>query len=458
MQDYKILPLKNRIVKSSNTLISAKFNSNLLENKIMMIARARIEENYTKDSKKPLEASLYPGELIEFIGDKAHIYRTLKTVAENITNRSIVIEDGQGNFKSFAMITNADYINGVFTIKFNDEMRNHILTIEGPYTKTDLLVQSSVDYNSSFRLNDLFMKEIYRSKADVNGGAVQVEYRIAELKAIIGLIDTSSPLVQKEMTLCKQKYGVLDWDIIYDKISTVVINATDKNGKPKKMYLTKYNAWRDFQKYVLKIAQAEMEEKSTIRFEYEPIREGKKIKKVLFTIYPNKPKVQYAGPIQEDEPYVQTDLIRNQYGKTFEKYEGHNGLVDEDIRLLLEKANYDEDKVERAVTLADKQDSINNYMGWIIKAIENNYDEVEVVQGSAEKAKFIKNATEDVEKNKEKYAVNAWEKIKTKDNFGEFQSFISDRGLDIEMLEIVYTKDECVKAYCNWAVGREVSL
>ena len=72
--------------------------------------------------------------------------------------------------------------------------------------------------------------------------------------------------------------------------------------------------------------------------------------------------------------------------------------------------------------------------------------------------KFIKNATEDVEKNKEKYAVNAWEKIKTKDNFGEFQSFISDRGLDIEMLEIVYTKDECVKAYCNWAVGREVSL
>lgn len=458
MQDYKNLPLKNRIIKSSNTLISAKFNSNLLENKIMMIARARIEENYTKDSKKPLEATLYPGELIALIGDKAHIYRTLKTVAENITNRSIVIEDGQGNFKSFAMITNADYINGVFTIKFNDEMRNHILNIEGPYTKTDLLVQSAVDYNSSFRLNDLFTKEIYRSKANVNGGAVQVEYRISELKAIIGLIDTSSSFVQKEMSLCKQKYGTLDWDIIYDKISSVVINATDKNGKPKKMYLTKYNTWRDFQKYVLKIAQAEMEEKSTIRFEYKPIREGKKIKKVLFTIYPNKPKVQYTESITEDEKYVQTDLIRNQYNETFEKFENHNGLTDEDLKLLLEKANYDEEKIAKAIFLADKQDDINNYMGWIIKAIENNYDETEVVQGSSEKAAFIRETKADIEKNKEKYTIKTWEKIKTKDDFTKFQQFLTSQGLDIEMLETVYTKDECVKAYCDWAVGREINL
>ena len=456
MQDYKILPLKNRIVKSSNTLISAKFNSNLLENKIMMIARARIEENYTKDSKKPLEASLYPGELIELIGDKAHIYKTLKTVAENITNRSIVIEDGQGNFKSFAMITNADYLDGVFTIKFNDEMRNHILNIEGPYTKTDLLVQSSVDYNSSFRLNDLFTKEIYRSKADVNGGAVQVEYRIAELKAIIGLIDTSSPYVQKEMTACKQKYGVLDWDVIYDKVSTIVINSTDSSGKPKKMYLTKYNSWRDFQKYVLKIAQEEMEKKSTIRFEYEPIREGRKIKKVLFTIYPNKPKIQYGMPVKKDNGQV--DIIRSQYEKIFSKFEGHNELTEEDIKLLLEKSGYDEEKVEKAITLADKQNNISNYMGWIIKAIESGYDEVEVAKGSVEQAKIIKDTAKDIKENKEKYAINAWEKIKTKNNFKDFQDFITGRGLDVEMLEIVYTKDECVKAYCDWAVGREVKL
>lgn len=55
-------PLKNLTYKRSNKLIMAKYNSNLLEEKIFAIAQARIEVNYS-DKDHPLEARLYPSEL-----------------------------------------------------------------------------------------------------------------------------------------------------------------------------------------------------------------------------------------------------------------------------------------------------------------------------------------------------------------------------------------------------------
>ena len=79
----------------SNDMVSAKFKSSLLENKIMAVGLTRIEN----DENDNLEAKLYPGELQKIFSDKAHIYRDLKKVAKRIVGHVIVLEDGKGNFK-----------------------------------------------------------------------------------------------------------------------------------------------------------------------------------------------------------------------------------------------------------------------------------------------------------------------------------------------------------------------
>ena len=118
--------LQNLSLVKSNEMISAKYRSTLLENQIMAIALTRIEVN-AKDKDSPLEARLYPGELKRLISDKSHIYRDLKALSKTITGHTMFIEDNKGNFKAFSVVPNADYQDGVFIIKFNNELKEHIL-------------------------------------------------------------------------------------------------------------------------------------------------------------------------------------------------------------------------------------------------------------------------------------------------------------------------------------------
>ena len=50
--------------------------------------------------------------------------------------------------------------------------------------------------------------------------------------------------------------------------------------------------------------------------------------------------------------------------------------------------------------MADKQDNISNYMGWLIRCIEEDYMQVETVSGSVEKAKIAQEIKATVEENK----------------------------------------------------------
>ena len=101
---------------------------------------------------------------------------------------------------------------------------------------------------------------------------MQVEYNISELRFIIGLANSDDQAVKNAMANMGKN---IDWDELFEKL--------DKKDK-------KYEEWRDFQRRILKPAQEELKEKSDIRFEYKGIREGRKTKKLLFTIYRNIPK------------------------------------------------------------------------------------------------------------------------------------------------------------------------
>ena len=440
---HKNEPLTSLSVRKSNDFISAKYKSSLLENQIMAIALTRIEVNAT-DKDSPLEARLYPGELKKLVSDPTHIYRDLKKLAKTITGHTMFLEDGKGNFRAFSVVPNADYVDGVFIIKFNNVLRDHVLGLEKNYTSLELSVMTDFKKNASFRLYEVLKKEVYRIPEAAKDAFVEVEYNISELRFIIGLANSDDEDVKHAVA-----NGVADWDELYDRL--------DKKDK-------KYEEWRDFHRRILKPAQEELLEKSDIRFEFEGIREGRKCRRIRFKVYRNIPKnpevIDERQRIIEanSKEFRQLEMPFDTFPEIYEEYVGHNHLDKEDIDLLLKIAGYDTQKVRQAISLADEQDNISNYMGWLIKAIENNYMRVETLSGSANRADTVRQVREKYEKDKSAVVDKAWERVRGNEDFLEFMQMVEENGLTGELLESIYPKAEILQMYADFKTGRPINF
>ncbi len=445
MGDYGNEPITSLSVRKSNDFVAAKYKSSLLENQIMAIALTRIEIN-NKDAESPLEAKLFPGELKRLISDPSHIYRDLKKISKTIPGHTMFIEDGKGNFESFSIVTNATYQDGIFTVKFNSVLRDHILGLEKNYTTLELSVMTDFKRNSSFRLYELLKKDAYKIPPKP-GGSIQVEYNISEIRFIIGLANADEPDVKRALA---NMGNSIDWDALFEKL--------DKRDR-------KYSEWRDFQKYILKTAQEELEEKSDIRFEYEGIKEGRRTKRVRFTIYRNTPKnpeiIDERQQILEINSMKirQAEMPYDSFPELYDELVGHNKLTKEDVDLLLEKALFKEDVVRSAIKRADEQGFISNYMGWLIRYIERGgYGNVETIEGSVERADKAREMKESYERDKESTAAKMWEKVKQKKEYPAFVAMLEDENINPDMLESIYTPLEIVKMYTDWSIGRPIEF
>ena len=432
-------PLTNLSVRKSNDFVTARFSSSLLENQLLAIGLTRIENTMAGDSDLPLIARLYPGELKRLISDPAHIYRDLKVVSKRLVGHNFFIEDGKGNFRAHAIITDAIYEDGIFTIKFNDSLKQYIFNLEavGNFTSYELSMMTDFTRSSSFRIYEVLKKELYKIKKNDYESCIYAQYNLSEFRFIIGLANSDNPVVKNTLS----RASIIDWDDIFEKL--------DKKDK-------KYEEWRDFQRRILKPAQEELKQKSDIRFEYEGIRDGRKIKHILFKIYRNIPE----NPERIDErkrfmdekakEYRQYELPMDLHESFYDKYVGHNELSKDDIDLLLKKAEYSEEKVEKAIMAADSQPEIENYMGWIIRCIErDNYETKGVVYGNSESYKELKGLRNKVEKDKVSIAKTVWDRYKQKDDFDDFFYETFD-VMTIEQIELAYDEEKLCQMYADW--------
>ena len=454
MNNQKYEVIENLSLQKSNSLVSAKYKSSLIENQIMAIALTRIEVNYA-ENENVIAAKLYPGELKRLIGDPTNIYKILKKVSKTMTGHTMFLEDGNGNFKAFAVVNNAEYIDGVFTVEFNKNLREHILGLEKNYTSLELAVLTRFKRNSSFRIYELLKSHLYKSKKEINNGRVDVEYNISELRFMIGLANGDDPGVKNALSVMK----VPNWDELYGKL--------DKKDR-------KYETWFDFQRYVIKPAQEELAEKSNIRFEYEGLREGRKMARIRFYIYPHTAEtdidIQKRKRILEEngkgnfsaykESY-QMELPKDLPGfrDLYEEFIGHNYLTDKDIDILLKESGFDKEKVRWAILEADKVPEVHNYIGFIVHLIRNGKNEpIPVASGDADKGYVVREIRESVLNNKKDLAEKFWEKIKRKDNFDEFVSELEKMGVSFQNFDLVYEAEEKTEIYTAWIRKEGVHL
>ena len=425
------------MIRKSNTLISGKFKTSILENKIMAIALTRIE---IKDGC-PV-ARLYPGEIKQLLGKNTdtNIYKKLKRTAKLMTGHQIVIEDSKGNFSIFTMVNNADYVDKQFIITFNKNMTPFVHQLKNNFTTYEVATLMKIEKAHSYRLYELLKKEIYRSDPNINNGVVTKEYGLSELKCTIGLANTDEAGVQRAIADGKS------WDEIYYNV------VKDKS----------FEVWYEFRRQVLDVAQKELAEKSDIVFEYEPLKygSGAKVRRIRFYIAKNEPSktkpemdrmVDLIHTMNEEQVASDTD------NDGVYSYIGHNKLTRDDIIEFMLVADEDEEKVENAIKLADKQDYLKNYVGWIISCIKGKYEQpTEVIQGSSEKADTVNNLKTEIDNNEADIAERIWSKIKNKEDYIEFIAYLNSKGIKENTLDVVYDTNERIDLYTNWKTKRKL--
>lgn len=297
------------------------------------------------------------------------------------------------------------------------------------------------DKDMSFRLYEILQKEMYKSRLDVNDGKVEVEYNLNELRFMTGNANINEEKVQRYLARNK----IVDWDYLYE---SVVIEK-------------KYSNWTDFKRYVLKPAQEEIKRTSDIAFDFEGIRVGgNKIRRIRFIIYQNeqldaslvkKHKSKEKLIKKMNKQVEMTDIL---YSAIIADFEGHNYLTREDIVLLMNKAGNDEKLVRNAIREADKQGALTNYMGWLIRYIENGgYKSVSTLNGDANKAVVVEEVMKEYKDKKSDIAESTWSKIKQKEEFSDFEEYLTSNGISLIDIEVVYDAAEKVSMYTEWKIG-----
>lgn len=350
----------------SNTLISSKYKASLFEQKILNVVLATLQQrNLTHslgDSDEDLVCELKASELKHILNTTSgSFYAQLKPVAAAMASKTIgFINEESKTFKYVSLISYAEYKDGTFTVKFNNELKRYL----SPTTQfTVLELQTILQYKSIYalRLHEILLSRCYKKKKsgvskytsrETDGRHFKIEIELNELKLCLGVVNAESSIVQRALAGAK----IPDYEKAVEK-------ASEKS----------FNTWYELRRKVIEAGVKEINKTDNgMHVEYEPLKSGKgaKVYAVLFYV-----ELTRDEPDIVDENYEELTAERE-----FEVQFQTKSLIKEqlslkDIKTICEAAKYDFAKIQKAYTVASSASNINNLVGFMIKAIKDEYEE-----------------------------------------------------------------------------------
>lgn len=365
----KPIPFEDIEYKKSNFLISAKYKSSLLENKILAVSLTKVR----KDENGQLISTVTASELKKYMKKtNGSFYDQLYSCADNLTNRQIVMEDRENNkFMILNIVQTALYDNGRFTIKYNSDLERYLYGLQQNFTKLSLPVMMSFKSVYSFRLYELLKSKAYypRDKKRAEN-LFRITFSVSELKLDLGAVNSSYDRVQRVLKSSSPDY---------DK---AVEAAREKT----------FARWGDFKDRVIDVAVKEInslpEACMNVSYELGKSGRGGKVYEVAFIVRLMNTAAELVEPnvIFKDVLTAEMSVVE----KIDSLLEDEDMRV-KDIKAIAIAAGNDYSRVENAYTIYRKQKvKAANFTGWMIAAIQNGYKESK---------KFSANTFNDFEQN-----------------------------------------------------------
>lgn len=465
--DITVKSADNLDVLLNNLLLRSKRQNNLLESKIEVLAIKKLQSEPIMVTEKDSEGKRYTldsvklnaAELRVLMGrEKSHsLYEQIRVAAGRMMQKYIVIEEPDTHqFAYKHYYHSVKYSDGLLDVVFEPAMSPYLKHLSANYTKLSTPILWSFDTNGAFQLYihlRSYMYQISESpKKDVSQEEAETltkEYNLAELRAELGYVDLGDQASDSIRAEASKKNP--NWD----KISNL-------EKKPK------YKRWSDFSTRVLKPGIEEINEKSDIYVsKMEPIKTGRggKIIGVRFYIQYNKGfyrkgastdgtrTVDREGRVEEQYKAIPTETI----SEIMTIFPADESLITPvDAEILYNDAKGDVEKIRVAYDYAKKVDRITNFMGFMRKAVQNDYagveNNVEVMNGSRKAAESYHATMDSIDKDADKLSANYWNRAKQNntDKFQKFSEYLQNNGSSIELFEGAITQAECGSRFMDW--------
>ena len=362
MEKSKPGTLNYKSLAKANMLIGAKYKASLLELRVTYASLYAIQSGSYEEKPDGIYVSMKAGELRHLCNaNSGSFYKQLLPVAQSMTARSLgIVDPTTESFDFISLITRATYSDGVFTCVFNNALKEHIVSLKRDYTSLPQQYIMALSSNYAFRLYELLKKSCFYNKGykGERNGYFEIEMSLAELKLDLGVVNSNLDAVQRELR-SKAKPN-------YERAVEV---------SPEKLY----NTWNSFKNDCLMKAIKEINEKTDINVSFDTIKAGYggKVHGIIFTIYVKSldETTEKHGPAYnpiENKPAMSA-------GEKFQFYLQTSNLFPdlniEDVITISEDAEFSMDAVEKVARLLGNAKNVQNKVGWIRKALEENWEE-----------------------------------------------------------------------------------
>ena len=372
--------LSSKKYTKSNALINSKGKASLLAEKLFAIGI----QQATEDEKTGILTTTMRGtELKKIFGtNRGSFYQDISDLVDPPSKadpslldwRIIIKDDASQSLMAMNVITDCSFKNGVLEIRYNNKITPQVRRLQANYTVFSLAETMPLKSIYSFKLYEILKAEYDRQEyLDKKKGTWRpnatyiTEMHIVDLKLRVGVIDTSW---SKELT---EEIKKVEPD--FDMIEKMADELSKNQGAAVQKAYNSYKRIDNFKKNVLVKAQKELEEKTSIKFRFENLSGGAggKIYGFRFFISPNN-----SNEVDEvaEEPKSKVELSEDE---KLEAIFAVKTMLDssfsiKDVRTLSEVADYDVQKVKKAYDIMTSSGSeIVDQMGWLIKAIKNDY-------------------------------------------------------------------------------------
>ena len=221
--------MESKLIVQDNAITSARYEMNALEKNIIYMMMAQLRKDDNADTIYYISVR----ELMDKTGTR-NSYDDFKRATEQLVGRVLQIHRPNGNLLQVAMISSAEYIvgQGIIEIGLDPKIRPFFFDLKQNFTAFQLHMALSLDSKYAKRVYEMLAQ--YR-----NLGALTID--VIELKRRLYLYD-------------------------------------DKTGTEQ------YKNWADFERRILTVAQKEINEKTDLRIMYTPIKAGRRVGSLKFTI------------------------------------------------------------------------------------------------------------------------------------------------------------------------------
>jgi plasmid replication initiation protein len=309
---------KNHIVTKSNILINCSYDLTSQQQKIILTLASMVQPQDIEFKNYEFKIK----DFIELLGVKDDKkYTEIPKTIEGLMRPFKILDNG--DLIQIGWLSSAIHKRkqGIIILRFDPTLKPYMLGLKEFYTSYKLENILSLKSKYSIRLYEILKSNLFKK---------QVMLELQDLKNMIGINEKS------------------------------------------------YDVYQNVKNRIILQAQKELSSKTDISFEFEELKTGRKVTSLKFYIKTNKSKedktIAPVMPMAENEVSATlTEMEEESPIKRIMDIMHDSNITSLEARFILDTAKGDLNIIKEKYAIAKKAPEIKNIVGWIIKAIKDDY-------------------------------------------------------------------------------------